>query len=223
MNADFPRIITLLRKEKKISQKTAAKDLGISQALLSHYEKGIRECGLDFVVRAARYYGVSADYLLGISPSRDGLTISVDELPESDPNNKDNKFKGSLLPVLNKKLISNSLGMIFSMLQNCENKAISEEVSNYLMLSVYSCFRTIYGLNPDNDENLFTIPPSLSESAALSEMILNLARIKSGTDEFKLPNPECFSVTTERIGTELPMFWASLSNLIKECEKKLQK
>ena len=48
MNADFPRILTLLRKEKGISQKTAASHLGISQALLSHYEKGIRECGLDF-------------------------------------------------------------------------------------------------------------------------------------------------------------------------------
>ena len=46
MNADFPRILTLLRKEKGISQKTAAGDLGISQALLSHYEKGIRECDL---------------------------------------------------------------------------------------------------------------------------------------------------------------------------------
>ena len=43
MNADFPRILTLLRKEKGISQKTAAGDLGISQALLSHYEKGIEK------------------------------------------------------------------------------------------------------------------------------------------------------------------------------------
>mgnify|MGYP002519639474 CR=1 FL=1 len=43
MNSDFPRIITLLRKERGISQKHAASDLQISQALLSHYEKGIRE------------------------------------------------------------------------------------------------------------------------------------------------------------------------------------
>ena len=42
MNADFPRILTLLRKERGISQKQAAGELGISQALLSHYEKGIR-------------------------------------------------------------------------------------------------------------------------------------------------------------------------------------
>ncbi len=46
MNSHFPRIITLLRKERGLSQKSAAEQLGVSQALLSHYEKGIRECGL---------------------------------------------------------------------------------------------------------------------------------------------------------------------------------
>ncbi len=48
---EFNRIIKLLRKERGITQKQAAEDLGVSQALLSHYEKGIRECGLDFVVK----------------------------------------------------------------------------------------------------------------------------------------------------------------------------
>ncbi len=47
-NNDFPRLLTLLRKERGLSQKQAATDLKVSQALLSHYEKGIRECGLDF-------------------------------------------------------------------------------------------------------------------------------------------------------------------------------
>ena len=74
MVSDFSRIITLLRKEKGVTQKQAAEDLGVSQALLSHYEKGIRECGLEFVVRVADYYGVSCDYLLGRSADRSGLT-----------------------------------------------------------------------------------------------------------------------------------------------------
>ena len=65
MNKDFPRLITLLRKERGESQKSAAANLGISQALLSHYEKGIRECGLDFLSRCADYYNVTTDYLLG--------------------------------------------------------------------------------------------------------------------------------------------------------------
>lgn len=79
MNPDFPRILTLLRKEKGISQKEAASALKVSQALLSHYEKGIRECGLDFLVRTAEFYDVSADYLLGLSPERSGKRISVEE------------------------------------------------------------------------------------------------------------------------------------------------
>ncbi len=61
----FPTILTLLRKEHGLTQKQAAHDLGVSQALLSHYEKGIRECGLDFLIRAADYYGVTCDFLLG--------------------------------------------------------------------------------------------------------------------------------------------------------------
>ena len=37
--------LSSLRKEKGLSQKEAAAGLGVSQALLSHYENGIRECG----------------------------------------------------------------------------------------------------------------------------------------------------------------------------------
>ena len=69
----FSSVLSQLRKERGISQKRAATDLGISQALLSHYEKGIRECGLDFVIKCAGYYGVTTDYLLGVSDSRNGL------------------------------------------------------------------------------------------------------------------------------------------------------
>ena len=69
----FATTLSRLRKERGISQKKAATELGISQALLSHYEKGIRECGLDFIIRCSEYYGVTTDYLLGVSENRNGL------------------------------------------------------------------------------------------------------------------------------------------------------
>ena len=74
----FSGRLTEQRKNKKISQKQAAKDLGISQALLSHYENGVRECGLSFVVKAANYYGVSCDYLLGNSNN----AVKIEEIPQ---------------------------------------------------------------------------------------------------------------------------------------------
>ena len=80
MASDFSRTLALLRREKKISQRTAAGDLGVSQALLSHYENGLREPGLSFVVRAADYYGVSCDYLLGRSMARDGSAVPAERM-----------------------------------------------------------------------------------------------------------------------------------------------
>ncbi len=68
----FSTRITALRKERGLSQKEVAMSLGVSQALLSHYEKGVRECGLEFVVRCAEYFGVTTDYLLGKEDSKYG-------------------------------------------------------------------------------------------------------------------------------------------------------
>ena len=66
MGNNFAQTITMLRNQRGLSQKVAAQKLGISQGLLSHYEKGIRECGLDFVIKAAEFYSVSCGYLLGV-------------------------------------------------------------------------------------------------------------------------------------------------------------
>ena len=114
-NAEFSRTLSLLRQEKKVSQRAAAQALGISQALLSHYENGIREPGLTFVVKACNYYGVSADYLLGRSMSRDGTTIAPDELYDLT-GQKDNSIRSSVLALLSKKLLVNSIGVLFGLL-----------------------------------------------------------------------------------------------------------
>ena len=69
---EFSDNLALLRKERGLSQRQAASDLGISQALLSHYEKGLREPRLEFVVKCCDYYGVTADFILGRTSDRGG-------------------------------------------------------------------------------------------------------------------------------------------------------
>ena len=76
MDRNFPDTLSALRKGKNISQRQAAADLGISQALLSHYENGAREPGLPFLCRACDYYGVTADYILGRDQSAAGSAPS---------------------------------------------------------------------------------------------------------------------------------------------------
>ena len=111
MNKDFPGIITILRKERGISQKQAAEDLGVSQAVLSHYEKGVRECGLDFLVRAADYYEVSTDYLLGRTAQR--VSAPVNEIPETD---EFRHLKGNMVNQINRRLLTNTAAIIYDLL-----------------------------------------------------------------------------------------------------------
>lgn len=73
MSTNITTRLSQLRREKGLSQKEAAAGLGVSQALLSHYENGIRECGLDFLCRAADYYNVTTDFILGRSESKRGF------------------------------------------------------------------------------------------------------------------------------------------------------
>ena len=74
----FAQILSELRRTAGLSQRKAAADLNISQALLSHYENGAREPVLNFVCRVCDYYNVTADYLLGRSPNPDGVDRGAD-------------------------------------------------------------------------------------------------------------------------------------------------
>ncbi|MDR3210153.1 MAG: helix-turn-helix domain-containing protein, partial [Oscillospiraceae bacterium] len=70
VKTEFANNIHELRRRKGISQRAAAQELGISQALLSHYENGVREPRLPFVRRLASYFGVSVDYILSQETAR---------------------------------------------------------------------------------------------------------------------------------------------------------
>ena len=229
MNGDFPRILALLRKEKGISQKQAAADLGISQALLSHYEKGIRECGLNFLVRCADYYGVPCDYLLGRTADPSGVTLSVEEIPDPEAGGKENVWNGGILPTLNKKLIFNSLNILFDLLSKGRNKALVGEVSSFLMLSVYRMFRVVYSADPKNQQGLFALPGPLAGGYVDAEMQICeananvIAQGKGGIvpgcenpgEAVRLP------LGSQAITDTYPMYATSLFNLIRNTETRI--
>lgn len=222
---EFNRIIKLLRKERGITQKQAAEDLGVSQALLSHYEKGIRECGLDFVVRVADYYNVSCDYLLGRSAERNGMMLTADDLPNPDKM-KDNVYHGSVLPTMNKKLISNSLNVLYAKVGQCHSKALTTEVSAYLMMAVSKMFRLLYSAEPHNAPGLFGIEqrrwPGYSD-AVMRVAEANVESLLAGQDldgAEGLKDPSCMTMTTESLSREFPLYTPSLLNLIKTSETR---
>ncbi len=227
MNKDFPRIITMLRKEKKLSQKQVSSELGISQALLSHYEKGIRECGLDFLIKIAEYYDVSCDFLLGRTPERSGATLSFDDIPDAQDDIESNKNSASMVTMLNKKILCNSLAIIFDMLAKARNNHLTADVSNYLMLAVYRVFRTLYSANPDNHQSMFSVNMGLYQGYTDAYMGIYATKFSNslGNNEAseaagKIKETEYSSDIISKTYTSQS---SSLFNLIQHAESKIRK
>lgn len=143
MTSDFSRTLALLRREKKISQRTAAGDLGVSQALLSHYENGLREPGLSFVVRAADYYGVSCDYLLGRSMARDGSAVPAERMDaQADTMREKNR-------------IELAVSLLLELAEQMGSTQLPREVEAYLSVVVYKIYRYLYMADPTSVEAVF--------------------------------------------------------------------
>ena len=157
LNQDFSRTLSLLRRERGVSQRVAAGELGISQALLSHYENGAREPGLAFVRKACDYYHVSADFLLGRSMSRDGTNIIEPEELYDASAEKGNVVRGSISAMLSKKLLVNSLDLLFDLLGKVGSKNAITAASNYLGDAVYKVFRHLYRASGTQNEGFFSI------------------------------------------------------------------
>ena len=226
MNDSFPRIITLLRTERNITQKDAARDLNISQALLSHYERGARECGLDFLIKIADYYGVSCDYLLGRTSERSGARLTVNDIPEPE-NADDSMMKGSTLPVLNKKLIANSLNIIFDLLQKLDNNDLTNQISVYQMIAVYKIFRILYSANSQNSSSFFSVSENAFKGFSDASMSLTESRINSlvsgrETDGMKpVSDTQPLSMSFDSLSSDYQLYASSLMNLIRNAENAM--
>ena len=173
----FAIILSHLRKERGISQKKAATDLGISQALLSHYEKGIRECGLDFVIKCSEYYGVTTDYLLGVSDSRTG--IATDSLSQLDD---DEEHSVSTLAKATKYLLDISAA-------SSTESSKKNYIYDYYMLSIYRGALTLAkaGVLPKEMFKIdYTIARDLASAAIAvqdAKFVLIEDRSRTGLDQ----------------------------------------
>lgn len=56
-----------LRQEQKLSQTELAKILGVSQRVISNWERGEREPDFEMLEKIANFFHVSFDYLLGFA------------------------------------------------------------------------------------------------------------------------------------------------------------
>ena len=59
-----------LREDSDLTQQEVATMLGTSQTMYARYERGANEMPIRHLIRLAKYYDVSTDYLLGLTKDR---------------------------------------------------------------------------------------------------------------------------------------------------------
>jgi len=67
MEFAYVKRIRDLREDHDKTQQEIADMLGTSQTMYARYERGANELPIRHLVKLCRYYGVSADYILGLS------------------------------------------------------------------------------------------------------------------------------------------------------------
>lgn len=194
MSTSISTRLVKLRKDMNLSQKDAAKALGVSQALLSHYEKGIRECGLDFLCRASLFYDVSTDYLLGMS----GARISSDALLNLSDVPQDAELRMATILRAASALLE---------IMGSNGNQNSEKIKSIYILTIYKIYICALnqGILPANSNLHPEITPFLSSS--LLDYILS--SISSGEEKAAKPQklPMCIDTVVNEalnlIGTQV--------------------
>lgn len=217
MSQHFSRILTLLRSERKLSQKQAAADLGISPAVLSHYENGIRECKLDFLVSVADYYEVSCDYLLGRTSEPAGMPAPAQFPPKKEVVNT-LRTSHRTYASGQKKTIMGALHIVYDVLSRGKNKALTSEVSRSFMVLIYRVFWMMYSSNSENPGGIFSLSKSHVEGLSDAALRLSLSHVKAflrlqkGTgDKVKL--------SPRMIRERYPTYAPSLFSVIRKAEQ----
>lgn len=210
MTKEFGRVISNLRKKKGLSQKDAAAELGISQSLLSHYEKGIRECGLEFLVKLAEYYDVSTDYLLGRAP------VSVEDNIAAEDSADVKIVKSNTFCLLNRRVINNSASVTYSILSDINNKKLQKNVSDYLSIAHYNMFRNLYSLKENNPDDIFKLSSQNYETLCDAGMRILETRIKTAAANIEGPK-----LSFDILADKYPESISSLNEMIKNAEKAI--
>ena len=131
----FSERVKNLRESKGISQRQAAKDLNISPQNLSYYEKG-RDAGYDLLIRMAQYYGVTVEYLIGVSNAQQRENTSINKVTGLSDNSLDflrrskAKNDNTAADIINTIMGMSSFKMLVDLINDTDVKEYQEDITD---------------------------------------------------------------------------------------------
>ena len=130
------------------------------------------------------------------------------------------------LPNVDRKIISNSIHIVFGILKKINSKSLTRQVTVYLSCAVYNAFRLLYSANPKNPAGLFETEAGLSEAVTSGKMQLSLARSRMllageksrGGDA--IPKDALPALNSKALSAAYPEWAPSLFALIRNTENE---
>ena len=154
-----------LRKEKDVMQKDVANFLGISSSAYGFYEQGKRTPTSDIIVKLAKYFDVSTDYLLGKTDKR---------------NYQLNQFLGRANRLMkSENLTSSNLNKddLKYMIQNMVDKIDNAYILKQAFFSIYNQLDMHELIDKDSDKDLIQVKNILAHSKPSDEEFKDLLKL----------------------------------------------
>lgn len=123
-------VIKQLRKEKHITQSDLAKIIGVTTSSVGMYETGVRNPSYEVIVKIAKYFNVSTDYLLNNTDNTIDKQASNIKL-----NKKDEKDIRKALSETLKQLENSQDGLMF------DGEPMDDETRELLRISLENSMR----------------------------------------------------------------------------------
>lgn len=131
-----PRI-KKLREQEKYSQLDLAKLLNISNSTLSQYENGAREPGYEVLRAIATFFGVTTDYLMGLSDNpllteRDEKDIAkrIEALAKDLEQQENLMMHGEILDEDTRELVKSSIATAVKLSKLKEKKNSHQRINS---------------------------------------------------------------------------------------------
>lgn len=160
----FAEILTNLMKERETTQKELAEHIGITRQAISQYTKGITQPTADIIVKIAKFFNVSTDYMLGVSAEKSadmdiqgackffgvsektiqGIYANID-LIKNNPNGA-----AELLEVF-ERFVNMSNGVFNEIAAAILHVRIAKDLDNYMKMPVYQKFIGIHYTSKENN------------------------------------------------------------------------
>ena len=124
-------------------------------------------------------------------------------------------MKGGVLALLSKKLLVNSIGVLFGLLGRTGSREAIQAASGYLSTAVYTVYRRLYDAVPGNNPDFFSVPPRHFQ-AGIAEADMKcceaeLADALAAHVKAKGPMPD---MTNDALARDYPVLYQSILQVV---------